>query len=259
MHVTTLNAGERRTRRAGVGTKSSSSSGKARSTCWCRASGSASARGDPVRRLERAARPPQRRDGADDLSRDQLDIAGDEEVGPGRLRAANPRVPPPAETPPAAFLRPTSRPAARPSADSLANQLSFKRSAVARSRNLVCCTATALLTAPSAMKPTATMLRSWPSSRIDFAGVDVRTLPIAPSSHRPRTPRIGPRVEQRRDRHVEGARLVGLVGAVAALTARAQPLDALVADGHRLRPPAVILYFVLTSAAISRCAILSAP
>src|SRR6185503_1167009 len=53
--------------------------------------------------------------------------------------------------------------------------------------------------------------------------------------------RIGPRPEQRLDRHVVGARLVRFEGAVALLAARAQALDALVADSHRLRPPAVDL------------------
>src|SRR4029453_10056019 len=68
------------------------------------------------------------------------------------------------------------------------DQYCLSRLAASRSRSLVCCTATTLFERPFAMKPTATMLRSSPSRRIDLDGIAVRTLPILLSSHPLRRP-----------------------------------------------------------------------
>src|SRR5205807_3389207 len=51
-------------------------------------------------------------------------------------------------------------------------------------------------------------------------------------------PGLRERVEEPGDRDREGAALARFVGAVAALAALAQTADPLVADGHRLAPPA---------------------
>ncbi len=60
------------------------------------------------------------------------------------------------------------------------------------------------------------------------AGVSQPSLPA---------PRVCPRLEERRHRHVERPGFARFITAVESLTDGTPPFDALVADGHRLRPP----------------------
>src|SRR5258706_5947999 len=75
-----------------------------------------------------------------------------------------------------------------PSASNLSDQYFLTRSAVWRSGNFVCCTATELFDFPLAVNPTAMIERSSQSSRIDFGAVAVRTLTLTPSNQRPPPP-----------------------------------------------------------------------
>ena len=98
---------------------------------------------------------------------------------------------------------------------------------------------------PSTMNPTATMLPSRPVEPHRLRrGRRAHLHGRAARASAPRGRASAHASNSVVDGHVERARLGRLVRAVAPLPARAQALDALVADGDRLRPPAGDLVFL---------------
>ena len=123
------------------------------------------------------------------------------------------------------------RPAVRPSTASSAP-------AAARSASFSCWTATWLFPCPRPEKPTATDVRSGQVIRIDFPRVAVRTVRSTPGQPLRPGARVVEGAIQPDQRHGERPALVRLERAVPPLPDRAQALDALVAHGDGLRPPA---------------------